>query len=103
MKDSDNTSSKQDLLNNDAKCLLNFSCFYHKLIQEFAYKWLKVYAETFHFLFNDYEVFEYYVSILGKLMANSLQPYNFYIQKVNIDIHNNSEIQLRSEKVICFV
>lgn len=96
-----NTKFKHVLIANDLKNLLNYCCFYHDTVREIALKLIKIYANDFPFLLNEYKIFEYYVNILGILISNTLQPYDYFIKKIKIDSFNL--LELPSEHVNKFV
>jgi hypothetical protein len=93
-----NTQFKHVLLANDLRNLLNYCCFYHDSVRDIALKLIKKYANDFPFLLNEYKIFEYYVNILGILISNTLQPYDYFIKKIKLDQFN--QLELPSEQVL---
>jgi hypothetical protein len=92
-----NTQYKQKLLSSDLMMLLNYSCFYHEKVRNKALDLIKVYANYFPFLLNEYDIFEYYVNVLGILISHSLRPFEFFIKRINID--DKYVLELPSETV----
>ena len=74
-----NTIFKQKIISHDLKLLLNFACYFNEEISEKAIKLIKKYAKYFPFLLNEYDIFEYYVNILGVLIYKTIQKYDFFI------------------------
>jgi hypothetical protein len=85
LKSYHNTQFKQKLLSSDLIVLLNYSCFYHEKMRHKALELIKIYANFFPFLLNEYDIFEYYVNVLGMLISHSLRPFEFFIKRINID------------------
>ena len=83
-----NTSFKQSLLKLDIITLLNNSCSYHQVIRKKSINLIELYINNFPFLLNEYEIFEYYISLLGIISAASIQPFNFYNTEINLNINN---------------
>lgn len=95
LKNYHNTRFKQRLLSNDLMNLLNYSCFYHELVRNKAIFIINMYAESFPFLLNEYDIFEYYVTVLGMLISHTLRPFEFFIKRINIE--NKYTLELPSE------
>ena len=91
-----NTIFKQKIISHDLKLLLNFACYFNEDISEKAIKLIKKYAKYFPFLLNEYDIFEYYVNILGVLIYKTIQKYDFYITEfpmegINIPLEISSD------------
>jgi hypothetical protein len=94
LKNHHNTQFKQKLLSHDLMIGLNYSCFYHEQVRDIAINLIKRYANNFPFLLNEYDIFEYYVTVLGMLVSNSLQPYSFFIKKVTLNTNKEDHINI---------
>ena len=91
-----NTIFKQKIISHDLKLLLNFACYFNEEISEKAIKLIKKYAKYFPFLLNEYDIFEYYVNILGVLIYKTIQKYDFFITEfpmegINIPLEISSD------------
>ena len=96
LKKSYNTIFKQKIISYDLKLLLNFACYFHKDIRQKSKKLISTYFKYFPFILNEYDVFEYYVNILGILISQSLKHYDYFID--DISINENVPLELSSEK-----
>ena len=95
-----NTIFKQKIISHDLKLLLNFSCYFHEDISEKAIKLIKKYAKYFPFLLNEYDIFEYYVNILGILIYKTIQKYDFFITEISMEgINSSLEISSDNKKL----
>ena len=95
-----NTIFKQKIISHDLKLLLNFSCYFQEYISEKAIKLIKKYAKYFPFLLNEYDIFEYYVNILGILIYKTIQKYDYFITEIPIEGMNLSlEISSDNKKL----
>ena len=95
LKKSYNTQFKRELLSYELKLLLKLSCYFNSEIRGRALKMIKTYSKYFPFLLNEYEIFEYYVNILGILIEQSLKHYDYFITEIP---QNNLILELPSEK-----
>lgn len=93
-----NTRYKQILLSNDLICLLNNSCFYHEKVRNISLDLIKTYSDNFPFILNEYDIFEYYVNVLGKLILQSVNPYDYFIKVVRLDELRGHCLELSSEQ-----
>ena len=92
-----NTSFKQTLLSYDLKLLLNFTCHFHSAISSNATQLINTYSKSFPFLLNEYDIFEYYVNVLGELISYSVKHYDYFISEIPMD-DNFEPLLLPSEK-----
>ena len=98
-----NTIFKQKIISHDLKLLLNFACYFQEDISEKAIKLIKKYAKYFPFLLNEYDIFEYYVNILGVLIYKTIQKYDFFITDFPMEgISIPLEISSDSKKSVSF-
>jgi len=104
LKNYHNTLFKQKLLSHDLRILLNYSCFYNENVRGKGLEIIFKYTQNYPFLLNEYDIFEYYVIILGILTSHSLSPYEFFIRRVNLNKYGHYEkdstdiLELPSEK-----
>ena len=95
-----NTIFKQKIISHDLKLLLNFACYFQEDISEKAIKLIKKYAKYFPFLLNEYDIFEYYVNILGVLIYKTIQKYDFFITEIPMEgINSSLEISSDNKKL----
>ena len=95
LKKSYNTQFKRVLLSYELKLLLKLSCHFNSEIRSRALKKIKTYLKYFPFLLNEYEIFEYYVNILGILIEQSIKHYDYFITEIP---QNDLILELPSEK-----
>ena len=95
LKKSYNTQFKRVLLSYELKLLLKLSCHFNSEIRARALKKIKTYLKYFPFLLNEYEIFEYYVNILGILIEQSIKHYDYFITEIP---QNDLILELPSEK-----
>jgi hypothetical protein len=95
-----NTRFKQILLSNDLICLLNNSCFYNEKVRNISLGLIKVYSDNFPFILNEYDIFEYNVNVLGKLISQTVSPYNYFIKKIKIDNSRSYYLEFSSEQAV---
>ena len=94
-----NTIFKQKIISHDLKLLLNFACYFQEYISEKAIKLIKKYAKYFPFLLNEYDIFEYYVNILGVLIYKTIQKYDFFITEIPME-GMNSSLEISSDNLL---
>ena len=100
LRSSFNTIFKQKIISHDLKLLLNFACYFLEDISEKAIKLIKKYAKYFPFLLNEYDIFEYYVNILGVLIYKTIQKYDFFITEIPMEgINSSVEISSDNKKL----
>ena len=92
-----NTLFKQTLLSYDLKQLLNLTCHFHSSISTNATQLINTYSKSFPFLLNEYDIFEYYVNVLGELICYSVKHYDYFISEIPMD-DNFEPLLLPSEK-----
>ena len=84
-KNKNNTLFKQTVLSYDLKQLLNFACHYHLSISSKATHLITIYSKSFPFMLNEYDIFEYYVNVLGELICYSVKHYDYFISEIPMD------------------
>ena len=100
LRSSFNTIFKQKIISHDLKLLLNFACYFLEDISEKAIKLIKKYAKYFPFLLNEYDIFEYYVNVLGVLIYKTIQKYDFFITEIPMEgINSSLEISSENKKL----